>query len=68
VSDNLAAESAARAALGAALKPYRKFSQGPGGTAVRLRLMCDTVASFDARHFWDVRLAGEQVIMRSWLP
>jgi hypothetical protein len=48
VSDNLAAESAARAALGAALKPYRKFSQGPGGTAVRLRLMVDTLASSDA--------------------
>jgi hypothetical protein len=36
--------------LGAALKPYRKFSQGPGGHFVRLRLMCDTVASLDARH------------------
>jgi len=65
--------AAVRAALRAALKPYRKYSHGlddpgrpwtttgrPGlddpaavtgkGHGVRLRLMCDTVGSRDARH------------------
>jgi hypothetical protein len=32
------------------LKPYRKFSQGPHYIFVRLRLICDTVASLDVRH------------------
>jgi hypothetical protein len=36
---------------GAALNLYRKFSQSPIRHLVRLRLMCDTVASLDGRHF-----------------
>ena len=44
------AESAARAARRAALKPYRKFAQQARCILVRLRLMCDTVASLDALH------------------
>jgi hypothetical protein len=47
-SDGQGAETAARAARRAALKPYRKFSHGVPEAVVLSRLMLDTLASLDA--------------------